>query len=324
MQQGTFYPHQDFEQVTLTKTRDFVVDRSGPSVRDGKVTPFFYNLLKIGDSQPKFATFTFYQHSQTFYDVMQKEFDNLEFVQCVSFDLIDPLKNNGAKYLIIFDDSCGDICNSKAFVDIATAWRHRGLKTIYIKHKLFHQRKLGRDIELQNTQIILFKSPRDAMQVSTLRAQLGLGSELVDWYREAPSVPYVHLLNDLTPRTDDRLRYCTNTGSVPLKYFIPERLKHLKSLDDKHTKSLYSPSAPIVFPQVQKSFPSMLSKRVYPVSVPMLNKSAERKPAEYKKTSLGKISRRNSTIVSNTNNLEAKKRHSGVQKSVMAHNSSRH
>ena len=108
---------------------------------------------------------------------MQKEFENLEFVQGVNFEIIDSLKNNVTKYLLIFDDSCEEICNSKAFVDIASAGRHRD--TIYIKHNLFHQSKLGRDVKLQNTHIVLFKSPRDVMQVSTLSTQLGLGSELV-------------------------------------------------------------------------------------------------------------------------------------------------
>ena len=94
----------------------------------------------------------------------------------------------------------------KALVDTATAGRHRGLITIYIKHNLFHQSKLGRDVELQNRHIVFFKSPRDVMHVSTLSVQLGLGSELVDWYRDAASVPYGQLLIDLSTRTEDRLR----------------------------------------------------------------------------------------------------------------------
>ena len=68
---------------------------------------------------------------------MQKEIENLEFVRGVNFEFIDSLKNNGSNYLLIFDDSCEEICNSKAFVDIATAGGHRGLSTIYIKHNLF-------------------------------------------------------------------------------------------------------------------------------------------------------------------------------------------
>ena len=74
------------------------------------------------------------------------------------------------------------------------------MSTIYIKHNLFHQSKLGRDVELQNTHIVLFKSPRDVMQVTSLSTQLGLGSELVDWYRDATSVPFGHLSIDLSPR----------------------------------------------------------------------------------------------------------------------------
>ena len=87
---------------------------------------------------------------------------------------MDSLKNNGIKYLLIFGDSREEICNSKAFVDVATAGGQIGFSTIYIKHNLFHQSKLGRDVELQNTHIVLFKSPRDVTQVSTLSAQLGL------------------------------------------------------------------------------------------------------------------------------------------------------
>ena len=66
---------------------------------------------------------------------------NLKFIQGVDFDLIENLPNNGTKYLLIFDDSCEKISDSKQFVKIATAGRHRRLNTIYIKHNLFHQSK---------------------------------------------------------------------------------------------------------------------------------------------------------------------------------------
>ena len=86
---------------------------------------------------------------------MQKEIESLEFVQRINFDIIDSVKNNGTKYLLIFDDSCEEICTTKAFVDIATAGKHRSLSTIYIKHELFHKSNLGRDVELRNTHIVL-------------------------------------------------------------------------------------------------------------------------------------------------------------------------
>ena len=146
------------------------------------------------------------------------------------------------------------------------------------------------------------------MQVTTPSTQLGLGSELVDWYRDATSFPFGHLLIDLSPRTDEILRYCTNSGSVPSKFYILGRLKHLRTLDDEHTKFRYSPSVPIAFPQMQKSLSSVLSKRVYPLSMRMHSKSAQRKLASHKKTSRGKFSRRSLVTIAKKNNLEAKKK----------------
>ena len=143
-------------KLISTKNRVFtsLVDPS-----DTGKTQLSYNWLKIGNFQPKFdKNYFFYQHSQPLYDVMQKEIDNLQFVRGVNSEFIHSLKNNGTKYLLIFDDSCEEICNSKAFVDIATAGRHWGLSTLYSKHNLFHQSKLLRDFELQNTHTVLIKS----------------------------------------------------------------------------------------------------------------------------------------------------------------------
>ena len=111
---------------TLTKTMSKLISTKyrvffslvGPS-ETGKLQ-LIYNWLKIGKFQPKFdKIYFFYQHSKPLYEVMQKEIENLEFVQRVNFEFIDLLKNNGTKHLLIFDNSCEEIWNSKAFVDIA-------------------------------------------------------------------------------------------------------------------------------------------------------------------------------------------------------------
>ena len=165
MQQDTFYFHQSYEQVNFYNNRIFI-SLVGPS--DSGKTYLIHDWLRVGTIQPKFdKIYFFYQDPQPLYDVMQKEIDTLEFVQGVHFEFINSLKNNGTKYLLIFDDSCAEICNSKEFVGIATAGRHRGFSTIYIKHNLFHHSKLGRDVELQNTHIVLFKSTREVHQVAT-------------------------------------------------------------------------------------------------------------------------------------------------------------
>ena len=59
--------------------------------------------------------------------------------------------------------------------------------------------------------------------------------------------------------------------------------------------------------KLKKSFPSVLPKRVYLVSLRMHNKSAQRKPVKNKETSRGKISKGVSSIISKTYNLEEKK-----------------
>ena len=304
-------------KLISTKNRTFL-SLVGPS--DSGKTYLIQEWLKVGTFQPKFdKTYLFYQHPQPHYDVMQKEIDNLEFVQDVHFEFINSLKNNGTKYLLIFDDSCAEICNSKKFVDITTAGRHRGFSTIYIKHNLFHQSKLGRDVELQNTHIVHFKSPRDVQQVATLSVQLRLGSALVDWSRDATTVPFGHLLIDLSPRTDDRLRYCTNSGNTPSKFYVPDNLKHLEYLDDEHTKSLYSPSIPALFPRMQNSISKNLSKRVYPVSQQVHRQPAARKLVRGKKKTSPKVLRRNSRTVLKKNNLEATKKSPFVAKRIIGH-----
>ena len=202
---------------------------------------------------------------------------------------------------------------------MATAGRHRGFSTIYIKHNLFHQSKLGRDVELQNTHIVLLKSPQDVHQVATLNVQLGIGSALFDWYRDATSVPFGHLLIDLSPRTDGRLRYCTNSGNILSEIYVPDNLKQLKYLDDEHAKSLYSPSTPALFPRMQNSVSKNLSKRIYPISQRVHRPPAARKLVRSKKKTRPKVHRQKSRTVFKKNNLEASKKSSFVAKRIFAH-----
>ena len=202
-------------------------------------------------------------------------------------------------------------------MDIATAGRHPGFNTIYIKHNLFHQSKLGKNVELQNTHIVLFKSPRDVHQVATLSVKLGLGSAFVDWYRDATPVPFGHLLIELSPRTDDRLRYCTNSGKILSKFYVPDNLKHLKNLDDEHTKSLYSPIIPSLFSRMQNSISKNLSKRIYPISQRVHRQPAARKFVRSKKKTRPKVQRQNSRTVFKKNNLEATKKSLFVAKGLL-------
>ena len=289
-------------KIISTKERIFI-SLVGPS-GSGK-SHLIFDWLKIGTFQPAFdKIFYFYQHYQPLYSQMQRK--NLKFIQGVDFDLIENLPNNGTKYLLIFDDSCEEIPNSKQFVKIATAGRHRGLNTVYIKHNLFHQSKLGRDVELQNTHKDLFKSPRDVSQINTLSQQLGLGSQLKEWYQDATSVPYGHLLIDLTPKTVDSLRYCTNSGSVPTKFYLPAGLE-TKFLNDEYTIRLYSPNISKIFPKASKTIHSQLPKRFHSVSERVFSKPIKRRASRPSERRRSKISKRNFRTNTKKNSSTQKK-----------------
>ena len=106
---------------------------------------------------------------------------------------------------------------------------------------------MGRDVELQKMHIVLLKLMGDLLQINTLSQQPGLGSQWKEWYQDATSIPYGHLLIDLTTKTVDSLRYCTNSSSVSSKFYLPTGTE-TKILDDEHTIRLYTPIIPKNFP----------------------------------------------------------------------------
>ena len=291
-------------KLISTKDRVFI-SLVGPS-GSGK-SRLIFDWLKIGTFQPEFdIIYYFYQHYQSLYGLMKEKIINLEFINAIDFQFIEQLPNNGKIYLLIFDDSCEEIFNSKEFVKVATAGRHRGLNTIYIKHNLFHKSKLGRDVELQNTHIVLFKSPRDVLQINTLGTQLGLGSQLKEWYQDATSVPYGHLLIDLSPKTVDSLRYCTNSGSAPTKFYLPKHSQKITFLDDEHTISLYAKHVPKLDSKMQKVVFTSLPERLYRVHQRMHRKHVTRTTRRSKENRRTKISKRNKKTRKKTNSSARK------------------
>ena len=196
-----------------------------------------WQMLKNGTFQPPFEkVYYFYQYDQPLFNQMRQEMPNIEFVKCVDFELIENLPDR--KTLLIFDDSCDEIMKSKGFEKLAIAGRHRQMSVIYIKHNLFHKSAIGRDAELQLTHIVLFKSPRDVQQIGRLGQQLGV--DLTKWYKDATSKPYGHLMIDLHPKTDDRLRYCSESASYPTKFYLEPAKARISLLEHEPTQSLYA------------------------------------------------------------------------------------
>ena len=88
---------------------------------------------------------------------MREEVAKFEFVQFVSFDLIDFLGNKRKNVLLKFDDSCQNKRSSRECEKLDVTGRHRGLGTYYFKRIFFHKRELDHDIQLQNPHNNFFK-----------------------------------------------------------------------------------------------------------------------------------------------------------------------
>ena len=134
---GKIVPHQDYQQVTFCKKSRFYIN--GRSIRDWKIT-FQLQLAKNWILSTGIWWFSLsYKQSYPLFGIMQTTIENLEMLQSVNFDFIDSLKNNGTKQFLYFDCSCREKCNSKFFVDFATAGKYHGSSINYINKTCFIQ-----------------------------------------------------------------------------------------------------------------------------------------------------------------------------------------
>ena len=106
-QQDTFYLRQSYKQANFCK-KPLFISLDGPS--DSRKRYLIHEWLQNKTFRPKFdKIYFFYLHPQPLYDVMEKEIDNLELVQGAHFELINSLKNNDTKKLLIYDSPCAEI-----------------------------------------------------------------------------------------------------------------------------------------------------------------------------------------------------------------------
>jgi hypothetical protein len=128
---------------------------------------------------------------------------------------------NGKPTLIVIDDlmSESDERVSKLFTKYS---HHKNASIIYVSQNLFHRGRENRNISLNAHYLVLFKNPRDSMQIAALGRQIfpGKGKYLQEAYADATAKPYGYLFIDLKPTTPDELRLRTGVlvGEVPFAY----------------------------------------------------------------------------------------------------------
>ena len=98
---------------------------------------------------------------------------HIEFVKGIHTTLEqDSYFDVNKRNLIVFDDQTIDASKDKRIVNLVTRGsHHRNLRVIYIVQNLFHQGKGSRSISLNSHYLVLFKNPRDKLQILTLQSK---------------------------------------------------------------------------------------------------------------------------------------------------------
>ena len=166
----------------------------------------------------------FYAEDQPLYSSMKGQ---VEFEK----GLPDDFENyfTGSKRgLIVLDDLMTQAHSDQRLTRLfSVGSHHRNLSVIFIVHNLFHQGREMRNLSLNSHYIILFKNPRDKLQISTLARQMYPGNVkfITEAYGDATKQAYGYLVFDLKPETEERLRIRTGIlpSDTPLVY-IPNEL----------------------------------------------------------------------------------------------------
>lgn len=163
----------------------------------------------------------FYQHDQDIYKNLSRKLQDvgLKFIKNADWDWIRENADVRKRTLLVFDDLFDSIAKSSEFLQLVIAGRHQNYHLLVLKHNLYQQNSNSKTIDLNVTQLVLFKSPRDTNQIDFLGRQLGCRDLLLGSYIRATSTPYGHLMIDLDPRCHDYLRFTSVTEGTSNSIF---------------------------------------------------------------------------------------------------------
>ena len=115
-----------------------------------------------------------YSEWQPAYTEMLVAMPHVEFVKGIPTALEqDSNFEVNKRNLIVFDNQMIDASKGKRVVNLFTRGsHHRNLSVSYIVQNLFHQGKGIRSMSLNNHYLLLFKNPRDKLQILTLAKQM--------------------------------------------------------------------------------------------------------------------------------------------------------
>ena len=139
---------------------------------------------------------------------------------------------------MIFDDVYQNVSDPKEFLDLAISGRHQNLHLLVLKHNLYQQSNHSKTIDLNVTQMLLLRNPRDNNQIDCLGRQLGCQELLLNAYKRATQDQFVRLLIDLDRRLNENLRLSSNIISKPATFYCNSNHKVIE-LNDSFTAFVY-------------------------------------------------------------------------------------
>jgi hypothetical protein len=199
----------------LPETNEFVFDHPfrayvcGPS-NSGK-TKLLENILlnreKLINKPIDRIVFCFREDQDSYKSLRN---DDIEFHKgLIDSSIFDPKFNN----LLIIDDLMDECKDSKEILKLFTVEsHHRNISVFLVSQNIYTKGQCSRDINLNSSNMIIFKNPRDNIQISVLARQMfpNKSTAFMEAFRDATSIPHGYLFLDFNQKTNDKLRLQTN------------------------------------------------------------------------------------------------------------------
>ncbi len=161
-----------------------------------------------------------YSEYQPNYTVLAQRLPHLRFVQGLP-DVLELRKKSFIPRLMVLDDLMFETSKSKEISQLFTKGVHHwGISVVNIVQNIFHGGL--RTARINAHYLVLFKTPSDKLQISTLARQLypkntGL---FMNAFQDATSEAYTYLFVDLSQNCPEelRLRSCIFPGETTMVY----------------------------------------------------------------------------------------------------------
>ena len=150
-----------------------------------------------------------YKTMQTAYEVFKYLTNDVEFCEgLIDIKKFDATKNN----LLIIDDLMEQCKDNNEILNLFTVDSHRrNISVFLVSQNIYTKGKFTRDINLNSSNMILFKNPRDSVQISILARQMfpNRSKAFMEAFMDAVE-NYRYIFLDFDLETSDKLRIQTN------------------------------------------------------------------------------------------------------------------